>query len=388
MKSFRVLSLALVASAAMLLQSAAFAVGTAYSGSWNVPGESGHGFSFEYTTLSDGKPLVIAYWYVYDTEGNPIFLVGTGEPDSNSVVVDFSAPYGMKYGEFDPEQTVRPDGGIGVFTFEDPESGAFDYEPSDWIADAYGISAISIPIQKLLGVEHPNPEIVELHMDGQAFKGDMGPPGLDGKDGPPGLDGKDGPQGPAGPEGPMGPPGPQGPKGDRGYTGNQGATGPQGPKGDPGTTVESWRLPPFVLSGDGDVLGIGGYESGGFRTKKGYSASVDLYTGLMSPPYVEYYLTNDCSGLPSFKGVAGSRVFPLNGHSGLYQTQHLRNVVQTKTYSRAHRLGCSAFDDSDDLEVILSPIVPHDPVITGVSNEYGIEGSPYPLPFSWDSGSN
>ena len=215
------------------------------------PDESGHGFSFEYTTLNDGSPLVVAYWYVYDTDGNPIFLVGNGEPDdSNSVTISFSAPYGMKFGEFDPESTIRPDGGIGVFTFDNPESGMFDYYPSEWITDAYGIMAISTPVEKLIAVEHPNPEIVELYVEGsggergpQGPKGDQGPPGLDGKEGPQGPKGDTGPQGPpgsgdgepgpqgpkgdqgprglVGPEGPMGPPGPQGPKGDRGYTGNQ-----------------------------------------------------------------------------------------------------------------------------------------------------------------------
>jgi len=150
---------ALIVSSLMLFQSAAFAIGPTYSGSWYNPEQNGHGFSVEYSVLDDGTPLVVAYWYVYDTEGNPIFLIGTGEPEEdNTVTLEFVAPHGMKFGEFDPESTVRADGGTGVFAFEDEESGTFNYEPSIWIADAYGLSAISIPVKMLLEAAHPNDE--------------------------------------------------------------------------------------------------------------------------------------------------------------------------------------------------------------------------------------
>ncbi len=92
------------------------------------------------------------------------FLVLENPKKVIPVTLEFEAPYGMKFGEFDPDQTVRADGGTGVFTFENSESGVFDYQPSDWIVNAYGISAITTPVMKALGVAHPNPEIVELHI--------------------------------------------------------------------------------------------------------------------------------------------------------------------------------------------------------------------------------
>jgi hypothetical protein len=157
--------LGLIVTLLLLFQSAAFAIGPAYSGSWFNPDQSGHGFSLEYSVLSGGTPLVVVYWYVYDTEGNPIFLIGVGEPEEgNTVTLEFEAPYGMKFGEFDPESTVRADGGTGALTFEDSESGVFNYEPSQWMKDTYAVLAVSIPVVKLLGVEHPNPEIIELHI--------------------------------------------------------------------------------------------------------------------------------------------------------------------------------------------------------------------------------
>jgi hypothetical protein len=148
--------LALIATAMLLFHSGTFAIGPAYSGSWYNPLQSGHGFSLEYSVLDDGTPVVLAYWYVYDTEGNPIFLVGQGEPEEgNTVTLEFVAPYGMKFGEFDPDTVVREDGGIGVFTFEDSEAGVFDYEPSQWMVQTYGVSAVSIPVVQLLEVAHP-----------------------------------------------------------------------------------------------------------------------------------------------------------------------------------------------------------------------------------------
>jgi hypothetical protein len=72
-------------------------IGPNYSGSWYNPEQSGHGFSLEYSVLNDGTPLVVAYWYVYDTEGNPIFLIGMGQPEEgNTVTLEFEAPYGIK----------------------------------------------------------------------------------------------------------------------------------------------------------------------------------------------------------------------------------------------------------------------------------------------------
>jgi hypothetical protein len=149
----------LLVVAAFLVATNVYAIGPTYSGSWYNPAQSGHGFSLEYTVLKDGTPVVVAYWYVYDSEGNPIFLIGNGEPgQGNTVTLEFEAPYGMKFGEFDPESTVRADGGTGVFTFEDSEAGVFDYEPSQWMKDTYGVSAVSIPVVQLLEVAHPTSE--------------------------------------------------------------------------------------------------------------------------------------------------------------------------------------------------------------------------------------
>jgi hypothetical protein len=80
------LVLVLVATAMLLFHTGAFAIGPTYSGSWYNPEQSGHGFSLEYSVLSDQTPVVVAYWYVYDSEGNPIWLIGRGEPEEGNTV--------------------------------------------------------------------------------------------------------------------------------------------------------------------------------------------------------------------------------------------------------------------------------------------------------------
>jgi hypothetical protein len=160
------LVLVLVAIAALLFHSGSFAIGPAYSGSWYNPEQDGHGFSLEYSILDDGTPLVLAYWYVYDADGNPIFLVGQGEPgDGNTVVLEFVAPHGMKFGDFDAGDVVREDGGSGSFTFDNSENGVFDYEPSNWMVQTYGVSPISTPVVKLVGVTLKEPSSFDSYVE-------------------------------------------------------------------------------------------------------------------------------------------------------------------------------------------------------------------------------
>jgi hypothetical protein len=131
---------------------------------------------------------MVVYWYLYDTDGDPMFLVGSSKTEGNFVEIAFAAPIGMAYGEFDPDSVIREDGGVGTFSFLNSTDGAFDYVPSEWMIETYGVSAITIPIVKLFDVA-----------EGEA--GPMGPPG------------PAGPAGPPGPPGPAGPPGPRGPSG-------------------------------------------------------------------------------------------------------------------------------------------------------------------------------
>lgn len=133
------------------------AIGPGHSGSWYQATQDGHGFALEFGQTPDGNPLAVAYWYIYDDMGNPIFLVGSGVPEDNRVTINFVSPVGMIFGEFDPADVVRESGGVGVFEFSSNSEGTFSYTPSEFTTTAWGHEAITeLPIQKLFGVTAPD----------------------------------------------------------------------------------------------------------------------------------------------------------------------------------------------------------------------------------------
>jgi hypothetical protein len=154
----RILLLSLLASFLLLPGGMTWAIGPETSGSWFNPQQDGHGFSIEYVVLDDGTRTILAYWYVYDADGNPLFMVGQGVVEAgNAVTVRFQAPFGMRYGEFDPGQVVRQDAGTGRFEFEDSKTGTFSYQPTTDMVDRYGLSPLTIPVVQLVAVTLEEP---------------------------------------------------------------------------------------------------------------------------------------------------------------------------------------------------------------------------------------
>ena len=130
-------------------------IGPGHSGSWYNRDQSGHGFALVFGQLPGGDPLLVAYWYIYDVEGNPIFLVGTGTPVGNTVEISFTSPVGMVYGEFDPDSLPDPldDGGTAVLEFSDRDNLTFSYTPSEFTRDTWGHTPIeALPMTKLFGI--------------------------------------------------------------------------------------------------------------------------------------------------------------------------------------------------------------------------------------------
>ena len=129
-------------------------IGPEYSGSWYNADQSGHGFSMEFDELADGSSQAVIYWYTYDNQGNPIFLLGNGIADGYKLEIQLESPYGMKYGEFDPDSVVRAVGGTARFDFTDADNGIFSYTPSDFSTTTWGhITAIdSLPLTKLFAI--------------------------------------------------------------------------------------------------------------------------------------------------------------------------------------------------------------------------------------------
>ncbi len=129
-------------------------IGPKYSGSWFNQEQSGHGFSMEFGESEDDSSLAVIYWYTYDDRGNPIFLVGNGMPNGYMLEIQFESPYGMKYGEFDPDSVVRENGGVARFDFTDADNGTFSYTPSEFSTNTWGhVTAIeALPLVKLFGI--------------------------------------------------------------------------------------------------------------------------------------------------------------------------------------------------------------------------------------------
>ncbi len=142
----------------------AVAIGPEHSGSWYWDEQSGHGFSIEIGELPDGSPLGVAYWYTYDNQGHPIFMLGTGVPDGDMLDVVFQSPVGMIFGEFDPLSVTREEGGTGRFVFTNENIATFQYTPSDFTVANWGHSAISfMPLTKLFGIPlSESPELSAL----------------------------------------------------------------------------------------------------------------------------------------------------------------------------------------------------------------------------------
>ncbi len=129
-------------------------IGPAHSGSWFPPSQSGHGFSMEFGQTSSGAPLAVVYWYIYDDQGNPMFMVGTGTPEDDRVTITFESPVGMIFGEFDPDSVIREVGGTGEIVFTDRDNAAFSYSPSNFTANNWGHGAIvDLPLIKLFGID-------------------------------------------------------------------------------------------------------------------------------------------------------------------------------------------------------------------------------------------
>lgn len=132
-------------------------IGPAHSGSWYNVDQSGHGFSMEFGELPDGSPLAVIYWYTYDNAGSPLFFVGTGVPDGNTVEVDFLSPVGMVFGEFDPASVVREAAGSAQLTFDDQDHGTFSYQPSEFSTERWGHAEVSdLPLDKLFSIPVSN----------------------------------------------------------------------------------------------------------------------------------------------------------------------------------------------------------------------------------------
>lgn len=95
-----------------------------YSGAWYNPNQSGHGFSID--VISEERS--VAFWYAYDSAGDPIFLLADGVNVGNSIEAQVYYYEGMVWGEFDPSTNERIYWGTLTITFEGCDTANLEYD--------------------------------------------------------------------------------------------------------------------------------------------------------------------------------------------------------------------------------------------------------------------
>jgi hypothetical protein len=125
-----------------------------HTGSWYNPNQDGHGLAVE---VLDSETTVI-YWYVYDTEGNPIFLLTVATNDGKTASGTTYFYSGMKFGEFNPDDNNEQVWGQASLTTDACDSAMFEYSSIDpafgsgtihmvKLASVEGVKCVSEPLQ-------------------------------------------------------------------------------------------------------------------------------------------------------------------------------------------------------------------------------------------------
>ena len=91
----------------------AIEINSKLSGVWYKPSQDGHGLNV--VILDESSTLI--YWYVYHTDGTPMFLVTVGQNQGNRTTGTTYYHTGMKFGEFDPNDVNETVWGTSTVTF-------------------------------------------------------------------------------------------------------------------------------------------------------------------------------------------------------------------------------------------------------------------------------
>jgi Tol biopolymer transport system component len=95
-------------------------LGACYSGIWYDRNRSGYGFDVEVNEQADGGRIVQAFWYTYQPDGSPLWLIGLGEATPGGVAMDL-IQLGGTGAQFPPEfsanAVTRTRWGTATLTF-------------------------------------------------------------------------------------------------------------------------------------------------------------------------------------------------------------------------------------------------------------------------------
>ena len=117
---------------------AAFAITPGITGSWYNSTQSGHGFNLEVLPNN----LIAGYWYVFDANGNNLWLTGVGSYTGNTATLTMiQVTGGLFPPNFDPTKIVRTPWGTLTLTFTDCNNGT-----AAWAPTAAGFAGSASPL--------------------------------------------------------------------------------------------------------------------------------------------------------------------------------------------------------------------------------------------------
>jgi hypothetical protein len=121
----------------------AMEINSKLSGIWHNANQSGHGLN---VVVMDENTTIV-YWYVYHTDGTPMFLITVGQNIGNRVTGPTYYNTGMKFGDFNPNDVTETVWGTSTVTFNSCNSASLSYSSNE---PGYGSG--TIPMERLASV--------------------------------------------------------------------------------------------------------------------------------------------------------------------------------------------------------------------------------------------
>lgn len=111
----------------LLATTAQAAIPPGVNGSWYDPAHPGHGLSIQ--LQDDGR--AIAYWFVYDLQGNPLHFYVDGAIDDRTIRGPAYRAQGMRFGAFDPATLSLAVWGRVSITFGSCNAASLTYQADE-----------------------------------------------------------------------------------------------------------------------------------------------------------------------------------------------------------------------------------------------------------------
>lgn len=118
------------------------------TGSWYNPDQDGHGFNIE--VYRENRSVF--YWYVYNPDGTPTWLVGRGAHADGRIEGVAYYNSGMRWGVFDPNERTQVRWGVVNIDFLDCNSATVSYQSDDLSEQAIPHGSGSFNIVRLTSV--------------------------------------------------------------------------------------------------------------------------------------------------------------------------------------------------------------------------------------------